>query len=120
MASHHDWGIDCETWFGGTPDDITPRQEARRRQGGRSVTEIALDVHCANTGSGEWYDEYDSDVQLLKDILASWTPSTNGCNVHKLWENVENSIKHFLEEVIKECDFYRQMRLIESSVQLKP
>jgi hypothetical protein len=21
MASHHDWGIDCETWCGGTPDD---------------------------------------------------------------------------------------------------
>lgn len=21
MASHHDWGIDCEAWCGGTPDD---------------------------------------------------------------------------------------------------
>lgn len=124
MGSHHDYGVDCEMFFGGTPDDIEPvedvdilvsgtykpRQLTRMRQGFRSVTEIALDVHCANTGSGEWFSEYDEDVQLLKDILATWEESkyTTKNGVH--WKKVEDSIRAFVQAVVDECEWYAKMR----------
>jgi hypothetical protein len=56
------------------------RGDCRVRQAGRSVCDICLKLHSLKTGATEFSEAYtekhaDDDVQLLKDILKTWTPS---------------------------------------------
>ena len=63
---------------------------------GRSVLNVALDVHMATTGSAENFN-YDAsiDVALLKDILQSWKPGKS---------RFDEAVKILLESAIEEFE----------------
>lgn len=58
------------------------RGDCRLRQAGRSVCDICLKLHGLKTGCIEFSEDYtkkhaDDDLELLKDILKTWTPSSS-------------------------------------------
>lgn len=67
---------------------------------GRSVLEIALDVHMRNTGSFEEFDpdgmKYYADKGLLQEVVAQWKPGT------AKWCGFDNCVLNLIKEVLKE------------------
>lgn len=56
------------------------RVDCRKRQGDRTICDICLALHAVKHGSSELSSDYNEghvaeDIQLLKDILKTWTPS---------------------------------------------
>lgn len=58
------------------------RGDCRVKQAGRSVCDICLKLHALKTGATEFSEDYtekhaDDDLELLKEILKTWTPSAS-------------------------------------------
>ena len=77
MPSHHDWGIDNETWCGGTPDDRDDRPLCpecgticvRDSEGDVNVINGTRDFWTCTDCGGEVVDKNDP-VQVTEDLFA--------------------------------------------------
>lgn len=73
------------------------RQEVRERQGERTLPGIALAIHGAVCGSGEWYTGIEQDVQLLRDAMATWQTPTS-C--------FDQAVLNMLDDAVLEYDLH--------------
>lgn len=68
-----------------------------KEQGGRMLTEIAMDVRMAISGASDHYPKLKEDIELLQKAIKFWEPSTTHWT-----RRVDDSIKHLIENVLLE------------------
>ena len=65
---------------------------------GRSLLDVALDVHMTNTGSYERSKQaQDNDIEVITLVLKTWEPT-----VHRKYEEFDNAVKNLLTITLKE------------------
>lgn len=73
-------------------------QEFEKIADGRSVLEIALDIHMANTGAADASPEsYARDRVALQEVLRNWRPSDS-----KDWRAFDDLVKELINVALHE------------------
>ncbi len=85
------------------------KTKLRKMQNGRSLLDIALDVHMTNTGSCERSkEEQTQDKIILHTALDTWESS------NKKWEKFDNCVQELLITALHEESWYEQNEAIIS------
>lgn len=80
------------------------RNQLREKCGDRNVPGIALDIHSAVCGSGEWYADIQDDVLLAMNIIRHWEPS------HEHSKEFDDAVKAMLQAACNE--YHRHMKTV--------